>query len=334
MREILSQMHTIARQSGDETLMMIAHISSGAQSLFVGDLLSAHDNASHAVALYDHAQHKDLLYVHGEALGITALCLMAFAAWMRGHPDQAEQCFERAMQLAEDFDLPFCYAGFYSLLVVHAYFCGDVPRVRRAAEKGLTLTTEHQFIFYQAITLCFDGWARCEENQAEAGFQRLQEGIAICRPTGTRLQLYTGLMLLAQSCLRLGLVQEGLDAVAEALREQHDIHWLNAELYRTRGELLLARERQRHLVEITRPGHSEAEACFQRALDIAAAQGAQSWALRTMLSRCRLWQQQGRAAEAYRELQAIYDAFTEGFQTKDLREAQALLMALAASQSA
>ena len=77
-----------------------------------------------------------------------------------------------------------------------------------------------------------------------------------------------------------------------------------------------------------RPTWEEAEACFQQALAIARQQQAQSWELRAAMSLARLWQPQGKRAEAYALLAPIYGWFTEGFDTPDLREARGLLDAL------
>jgi hypothetical protein len=69
----------------------------------------------------------------------------------------------------------------------------------------------------------------------------------------------------------------------------------------------------------------EAEACFQKAIEIARQQQAKSWELRATVSLARLWQQQGKIAEARQMLAKIYNWFTEGFDTTDLREAKVLL---------
>jgi predicted ATPase len=81
---------------------------------------------------------------------------------------------------------------------------------------------------------------------------------------------------------------------------------------------------------LRQPGtpQEEAEACFQRALDVARRQEAKSLELRAAMSLSRLWQQQGKRAEAHQSLAPIYGWFTEGFDTADLQEAKALLEAL------
>jgi predicted ATPase len=110
--------------------------------------------------------------------------------------------------------------------------------------------------------------------------------------------------------------------LGEALAVVHNTgrRFYEAELYRLKGELLLARSAAHR---------AEAEACFQRALDMARRQQAKSLELRAAMSLSRLWQQQGKRTEAYELLAPIYGWFTEGFDTADLQEAKALLETLA-----
>ena len=117
---------------------------------------------------------------------------------------------------------------------------------------------------------------------------------------------------------RWGRPRKGCAVLAEALAvvDDNGERCWEAELYRLKGELLLARSAEQH---------AEAEACFHQALDIARRQQAKSWELRAAMSLSRLWQQQGKRAEARELLAPIYGWFTEGFDTADLQEAKALL---------
>jgi len=128
--------------------------------------------------------------------------------------------------------------------------------------------------------------------------------------------------LLAEVADHLGHTEDSLQALAEAhtLVEQHEERWWEAEVHRLRGVLLLQQ-----------PGTSpvEAEAWLQRALDVARSQEAKSLELRAAMSLARLWQQQGRCAEARDLLAPLYGWFTEGFDTADLQEAKVLLEELA-----
>ena len=115
--------------------------------------------------------------------------------------------------------------------------------------------------------------------------------------------------------------------MAEALAAVHTTgeRWWEAELHRLQGELLLQSGVQRPESSVFTPHAAEAEACFQRALDVARSQQAKSLELRAAMSLSHLWQRQGKRQEARDLLAPIYNWFTEGFDTADLREAEALL---------
>jgi len=124
--------------------------------------------------------------------------------------------------------------------------------------------------------------------------------------------------MLADVSAHLGHTEDGLQALAAAhtLVEQQEERWWEAEVCRLRGVVLLRQTG-------TPPG--EAEAWFQRALEVARRQQAKWWELRAAMSLARLWQQQGKRAEAHMLLAPVYGWFTEGLDTADLQEAKALL---------
>jgi predicted ATPase len=127
-----------------------------------------------------------------------------------------------------------------------------------------------------------------------------------------------GLSLLAEAYARAGQPEAGLQAVAEALTqvEATEERWCEAELHRLQGTLRL---------QLASAEADKAEACFQRALDVARRQQAKALELRAALHLSRLWQRQGKRQEAHDLLAPIYGWFTEGFDTADLQEAKALL---------
>jgi predicted ATPase len=124
--------------------------------------------------------------------------------------------------------------------------------------------------------------------------------------------------LLAEAHAAAGQAEAGLGVLTEALAlvdHTGERYW-EAEVYRLKGDLLLWQ---------SVPDAPQAEACFQQALAVACRQQAKSWELRAAMSLSRLWQQQGKRAEARELLAPIYSWFTEGFDTPDLQEAKALL---------
>jgi predicted ATPase len=132
------------------------------------------------------------------------------------------------------------------------------------------------------------------------------------------------LALLAEAHARAGQAEEGLRALDEALAITERTHegLVEAEIHRLKGDLLLMREL---------PDEREAESCFRQAVEIARRQKAKSFELRAVMSLGRLWQRQGKHAEAREMLAEIYGWFTEGFDTADLSEARALLSEMQAN---
>ena len=156
------------------------------------------------------------------------------------------------------------------------------------------------------------------KRDATTGVAHIQQGLATLQQTGLKLYRPYFLALLAEACGQAGQPQAGLQALAEALTlvAATEERWWEAELYRLQGALLLQR---------LRPDVSQAEACFQQALDVAHRQQAKALELRAALSLARLWQGQGKQAAARQLLQESSSWFTEGFDTADLQEAKTLL---------
>ena len=152
----------------------------------------------------------------------------------------------------------------------------------------------------------------------------MKEGLALQRSIGGRILQQLWLALQVEAYIATGRFEEAWIALDEALtiRPKHGDRYWEAELYRLKGELLLVRDALRSPVV-------EAEASLYQALAIARHQQAKSWELRAAMSLARLWQQQGKRAEAHELLAPIYSWFTEGFDTPDLQEARALLDTLA-----
>ena len=156
------------------------------------------------------------------------------------------------------------------------------------------------------------------QGQGEEGAAQVREGIAAWRATGAVILVPYFCTLLAEVCDHLGHTEDGRQALAEAqtLVEQHEERVWEVEVSRLRGVLLLQQ---------TMPQQEEVEACFHQALVVARRQQAKSLELRAATSLARLWQQQGKRPQARQLLAEVYDWFTEGFDTADLREARALL---------
>jgi len=206
----------------------------------------------------------------------------------------------------------------------------DAQAVRDQADAAITVATAQRFALVQALGPIMRGWAIAVQEHSTEGLVQIQQGLDAYRSTGAEFQRPHFLVLLAEVSGLLGQPEGGLAALEEALTlvEKTGERYYEAELHRQRGELLLLREAKSHPSQGSRDQH-EAETCFQHALDVARQQQAKSLELRAAMSLVRLWQRQGKRAQARALLAEIYDWFTEGFDTADLQEAKALLDALA-----
>ena len=161
-----------------------------------------------------------------------------------------------------------------------------------------------------------------EQGHGAEGVAQMRQGLAAWRATGAKLSEPSLLSMLAEAYGKDRQTDEGLTLVAEALAAVHitgERSW-EADLYRLKGKLVLAQSID---------NATEAATYFQQALDIARRQQAKSLELRAAMSLARLWQQQGKRAEAHALLAPVYGWFTEGFDTADLKDAKALLDKLA-----
>jgi predicted ATPase len=229
---------------------------------------------------------------------------------------------EETLVLARGLGHPFTLAQmlFWSALL---YQLRREPQVALAqVEEALALCTEQGFGLYLTFGMVLRGWALAAQGQWAEGIAQIREGFAAFRATGAGVFWPWFLALLADACSQAGQIDEGQPASEEALEalQTHEDRIYEAEVYRLKGELLL---------QGAAAHQEEAEEHLQQALTTARRQQAKSLELRVATSLARLWQRQGKCAEAHQLLAEIYDWFTEGFDTADLQEAKALLEELA-----
>ena len=187
----------------------------------------------------------------------------------------------------------------------------------------MALSTEQGFPYWLAFGTMVQGWALAEQGQVEEGIAQMRQSrMSVLAPS-----------VLAEAYGKVGQVEEGLAVLTEALAFVDKTGWRvsEAELYRVKGELVLQsgvrgpESENSNPQSLTPNPQAEAEACFLKAIEIARKQQAKSLELRAVMSLSRLWQNQGKKDEARNTLSEIYNWFTEGFDTKDLQEAKALL---------
>jgi predicted ATPase len=196
-------------------------------------------------------------------------------------------------------------------------FRRDLEGLDQAAQTAIMHAGAHGFPYYAAWAELLRGWSRAARSAGEQGIDEILRGIEVVQRTaGLRLPYYR--VLLAEAYGWNGRIEEALQALDVAWSEirKTQERWWEPELHRLRGELLRSEAANRM---------AEAEACFRRAAEVARTQQAKSLELRAAMSLARLLRDQGRPTDARPLLAEVYDWFTEGFDTPDLRDARRLL---------
>ena len=334
--ESAEQLLDLAERGQDVSLLLQAHYALGVALFCMGELGSAYLHFEQSSALYDPQQHHSLAFMYGSFdSGVASLSFSALLLWLLGYPDQALKKSQETLAMARALAHPFSLAQALVWTSWFHQFRRDDRGAQEEAETAIRLSTEQGFSTWLAMAMMFYGWALVMQGQCTEGMAELQQGLADTRAMGadTNLSHYFG--VLAEAHWRAGQREDALNALAEALAEvsKSEDRFYEAELYRLKGELTI------HTAELGPKGEvneiwgsisstkaeGEAETCFHRAIEIARRQEAKSLELRAATSLTRLWQQQGKKEEAHKMLAEIYNWFTEGFDTKDLQEAKALL---------
>jgi predicted ATPase len=330
-QDLGEELLTLAQSEQDATYLSRAHFMHADTLDSHGEFALALDHCRQGIAVYDPRQRRSHMFLFGNDTGVCCQIMASQALWNLGYPDQSLKRAEEALALAQELSHPFTliYALYYTTRL--HMLRREVAVAQERAEAALRIATERGFALFQAFGTVLRGWALAEGGEIEAGIAVMQQGLVAWRAMGLATVLSESLCLLAGAYGKVGQTGEGLRLVADALRvvEKTGERKFEAELYRVKGELLLSRvEAEAKIKTEADRCYHEAEAYFQRALEVARRQSAKSWELRAATSLSRLWHTQGRGEEAGELLQKVYGWFTEGFDTADLTEAKALLDAL------
>ena len=254
-------------------------------------------------------------------LQAAALASLARILWLQGYPSQATQTAARAVARAKSIGHAFSLGHALTLAGCRiALWTGNLQLAQDYVDS--TNNTKQP---WDLSILCSRGVLMIETGNVAGGIDVLLAGVAISSTTGVpygRLRLLDYMGELALGLGRSGRIAEGIDTIGQAIAHANDTDqgWIHPELLRIKGELLW---RQKAPETKTSP-----EACFREALDEASQQDALAWQLRAATSLGRLLHEQKRTAEVAAVLQPVYDRFTEGLDTADLRSARTLLESL------
>jgi class 3 adenylate cyclase/predicted ATPase len=315
-RELGEQCLVVARRGGRPAALVWAHYMLGMTLFHLGEPDAARLRFQDGLALYDRGKRPVQRALQDP--GVACLSYAAVVQWLGGAPEQARATSREALALAEALHHPFSLAYALNIAAVVSQLGDDVAETQARAAAAQALSSEHAMQYFLAWGPILQGWALAAQGRVAEGIVEARRGMAAYAATGAHLARPYFLALLADAYRHGGQIPEALDALAEALAvaERSGERWLDAELHRLSGELLLA---------VSPPDAEQAARRFQRALAVARGRGQTSLELRAAVSLGRLWCAQGRAGPARALVEPVYRRCTEGFETRDLREARALL---------
>jgi predicted ATPase/class 3 adenylate cyclase len=320
-REMAEECLTLAQDLNNPAFLQEAHAILGTTLVYQGELLSACTHLEQGLAVHPPQAGRSLAFSDSTDPEVFCLTQLSWALWMLGYPEQALTRSRQACALAQKLSHP--YSLTYALVFASALsmFRREASRVQEQAEAAIALAREQGFARWLAVGMGWRGWAIAEQGAVQEGLAQLLQAPAVG---------------LSQQPLRLAEVygkanqpDAGLQVLTDTLVtvSSNGERRFEAELYRLQGELLLRQAAGTDGLGVAQ-AEVEAEACFQRAIEVARWQQAKSFELRAAMSLSRLWQRRGQCHAARDLLATVYDWFTEGFDTPDLQEAKTLLEAL------
>ena len=322
MRGLAARFLALAEQQGAPIPLMIGHRIMGISLLCTGDIAAARAHQEEGIALYNPAEHRPLAVRFGQDARVVMWFYRAIASWLLGYPDAALADTNRAFADARAIG----QAGTLMFALLHGsmvdILCGDYAATNAATDELAALAEQKGASFWKALGISIQGCVFAVTGKAADAVDMITSGIAASRSTGATLWVPVCFAYLTTAHAELGQFDDAWRCIGEAMSavETTKERWYEAEVYRIAGEIaLMAPQRDT----------AKAQAYFEHALAIARAQQAKSWELRAAVSMARLKRDCGERDEARRLLAPVYGWFTEGFDTLDLRQAKALLDALA-----
>jgi predicted ATPase len=318
--ELVDEAIKLAEKLGDPMLQAMSWYYHCWAKLNLGELTESYESTKKINALYDPEKHGHLAYVFGYDMGVVSLLFGGWALWLLGYPDKANEQINTAIAHARIIEHPNTMAfAFVGGIFMNLLLCNRELIDKYSDELSL-LSNKNGLLFWIGHAQIYAGERKILKGEVKEGIAEMRKGVATIQTTGSETCLSRLLTRMAEACREVGEVEEGLMAVEDALefRRRFDEVYMEPELYRLKGELLLLQGAE----------DKDVEECFHNAIGIAQGQESKSLELRAVMSLSRLLQKRNKSGEAKDLLEEIYGWFTEGFDTPDLLQAKALLAEL------
>jgi predicted ATPase/class 3 adenylate cyclase len=322
MRELSTEFLALAEKQRATMPLSVGHRLVGTSLACTGDIAQGRAHLDRAAALYNPTRHRPLALRFGQDVRVAILSNRALALWMLGYPTAAladtDQLLTDAREIGQAATV--MYALFHAAHI--QLFRGNYQAVNTLGEEVVALAEEKGALLWKGSGVIDQGYVSALTGKASDAVQMITAGIGLWRATGATAWMPLYRLHLAKAYSELDQFDEAWRNIRDAMSAIEDTkeRWWEAEVNRTAGEITqLSPERDA----------AKAEEYFERALAVARQQQAKSWELRAAMSLARLWRDQGKVSQARELLAPVYGWFTEGFDTRDLKEAKALLAELA-----
>jgi class 3 adenylate cyclase/tetratricopeptide (TPR) repeat protein len=322
-QELAGQELALVQNSVDPVLEAAAWYNVGESSFWYGDLKKSHVHLERAFALVEEISPNALIRAYGLDYWYLAAIFLATTELLFGRPARAIALEARALERAASSSHPYSKIVGIAFSAFPAQVRGEWKQVGERALTARPMCDEFGFLEGAGMTKQFGGWASFRSGERARGVSEMGEAIEELRGLGSLIMSTWRFVLLADAQIELTNYDAADAAVADAFEnlERTREGWCEAEVYRVAGEL------KRRM-----PGGDlgVAEERYRQAIETALKQGAKWWELRATTSLARLLRDTGRRGEARAMLAGIYNWFTEGFDTTDLKSAKSLLDELSA----
>ena len=316
-RSIAQRFLRLAEDRGDADAVLTGHRMVGLSMVLLGEFSDGMAHSDRAISLYDPEKHPMLAQSYGQDPWVASQSVgRAWSLWHLGYPAQADQAIQAALDRAHELQHTnsTAYALFFTAVVTESQR-QDAELARRVAAL-LALSKEHQLALWLAWGQIFEGWLAVRSGRLADGLAAIEKGLHGSIAADSRFGQSYFLSLQARAFELAGRIEEALRTVDRALEllDETSERFCEAELHRVKGALMLADG-----------SATNGAACFERAIAVARDQSARSLELRAATCLAGLWAEQGERQKALDLLAPVFDWFTEGFDTADLKDAKALL---------
>jgi class 3 adenylate cyclase/predicted ATPase len=320
-RELAARFLAFGEKDGTAVPLMVGHRTVASTLALMGDLVEARSHYNKALALYRPSEHRRLMTRFGQDLRVTCLAFRSMASWLLGYPETALKDAGCALTEARLIEHAATLMFTLNFPILINTYCGNYDAANEHLKELAVLAEEKGATFRKAEGVLRRGYVLTLMGKATEAVEMVTSGIDLWRSAGSTIFTPEHEFMLAIAYADSGQFDDAWRCIGEAMRamQMTKERWCEAEAHRVAGEIAL-KSPQRNV--------TEAQRYFEHSLALARAQQAKSWELRAATSLARLLSDQGSGQTARDLLAPVYDWFTEGFDTSDLRKAKALLRAL------